>query len=145
MHLYKLFITAFVLSIVSGIIFFAAYMSGIFELITLMPNTGEPSLNEPYMGNPFLLFKTLLSPTLIVSLIVLSISSLLNKVLGIVFIARNPTISEGTKVIWILGFVFASFIASIVFFVLRRSNNLLATKETRNTTAFPEFHQDAYS
>lgn len=125
MKLYKLFIAAFVISTISMITFLTAYFSGIMSLMNSMPFQDGAQLNQ----NPFLFFDKLFTPALIISLLCLSVFSLLNKILGIVFIARNPTVSESAKVLWILGFVFASFIATIVFFVLKNSNNLLATRE----------------
>lgn len=129
MSLYRIFVFAFILSALALGIFLYFYIHMITDLVTM----SDASVVEPAA-----VFRRLFAPTIIIPAIVLGISSLLYRVLGIVFIARNPLLESGEKVVWILGFVLLGFITGIVFMVTASSRALTAT-EKKQEPEFPKY------
>lgn len=70
--------------------------------------------------DPFEVFKNIFSIPVIISFSVLALSSLANRIMGIVAVAKNNTVSDGEKALWIVGFVLLSFITSIVFLIMAK-------------------------
>ncbi|MFA6057163.1 MAG: hypothetical protein WC756_03110 [Taibaiella sp.] len=121
MNQYRLFIAAFIISIVAMVIFFATYFNGLMNVMHVAVH------NEGIPVDPFYFFKTLFSPLMLTALAVLIISGLLYKVLGIIFVARNPKLPGGEQAIWIIGFVLFGFITAIVFMAIGKSRGLVST------------------
>jgi predicted permease len=118
---YRIFIAAFIISIISMVVFFATYFSGLMNLMRMTAHNDGM--------DPFYFFKTIFSPLMLISLAVLMISGLLYKVLGIIFVARNSKLQGGEQAIWIIGFVLFGFITAIVFMAIGKSRGLVATPE----------------
>lgn len=108
---YNTFLTLFIISVIAFIVFMAFYMSSIFSLVLHA---------QQYPDYPFEIFKNIFSIPVIISVIVLIVSSLIIRIMGIVAVAKNNTVSDGEKALWIIGFVLLSFITSICFLVMAR-------------------------
>lgn len=132
MNLYRIFIVSFIVSIVAMIVFLCVYLNSFFQIFQIIKDSSE-SGKEP---DPFLFFHTIFTAPVIVSAIILGISSLTYKIIGIIFIARNPKVDSTEKVFWILGFIIFSFITAIVFVALKKSKDLTAEKKTENALPY---------
>jgi tellurite resistance protein TehA-like permease len=112
MNKYNTFLFLFITSIIAFIVFMVFYLQGVF---TLVVNASEHSENSPLE-----VLRTIFSPAVVISLAAAAGASLINRILAIVMIAKNKIISDGEKVIWIIGFVIMSFITSIVFLIMAK-------------------------
>ena len=112
MSRYNTFLLFFIVATVGGIIFMIFYLTQIFTFIS-------HAYENDNIG-PFEVFSTILSPVVIVSFIILTISSLVYRILGIVYVARNTNTKDGEKVLWILGFIIFGFITAIVFLAMAK-------------------------
>ena len=117
MRKYNLFLTLFIISVIAGCVFIGFYMKAIFSVVALTRDNPRP--------DPFEIISTIFSPAVIFSLAVAAITSLINRILAIVSIVKNKTVSDGEKVLWVLGFVFMSFIASIVFLIMAKGKKFM--------------------
>jgi tetrahydromethanopterin S-methyltransferase subunit F len=117
MNAYRIFILCFCASTLALGVFLFSYIQSIAQIIQMA---------DSLEGRPSEIFSLLFSPTWIIALLVMAIGSLAYRVLGIIFIARNPNLEGGEKAIWIIGFVILSFITAIVFMAMASSRNLLA-------------------
>ncbi len=116
---YNAFLTIFIISVISMVVFFIFYFNAIFSLITSMHElNGEDT-------NPFAVFSTLFSPAVIISGAVLAVSSLIYRIIGIVYVARNKVVKDGEKALWIVGFILMGFITAIVFLVMAKGRNFV--------------------
>jgi len=116
---YNTFLTVFIISVVAFIVFMAFYVQAIFGLIKTMD---EFKNEDP---NPFIIFNTIFSPQVIISAIVLGFSSLTYRILGIVHVARNKTVRDGEKALWIIGFILMGFVTAIVFLVMAKGRKFV--------------------
>lgn len=112
MSKYNTFLTLFIISVAAFIFFIGFYMNGIFAFAF--------HAHELSKANPFKIFSTIFSPSLIISFIIAAISGLACRIIGIVYVAKNKTVNDGEKAIWIVGFIIMSFITSIVFLVMAK-------------------------
>ena len=119
MNKYNTFLTVFIVSIFALIIFIVFYFQATFGLVFTMKelNGAEP--------NPFLILNTIFSPAVIISAIILGLSSLTYRILGIVHVARNKTVKDGEKALWIVGFIIMGFVTAIVFLVMARGKKFV--------------------
>ena len=108
MNKYNNFLLLFIVEVAAFCIFIYNYLE---VFITFSLQAGNRHTPE----DTFALFGMIFNPTIIISFIVLMLTSWLTRIFGILSIAKNKTVTEGEKVIWVIGFVFMSFIASIVF------------------------------
>jgi hypothetical protein len=116
---YNTFLVVFIISVVSMIVFLVFYMQAIFGMInTIEEFRGE----EP---SPFLIFNTIFSPQVIISAVVLGLSSLTYRILGIVHVAKNKTVRDGEKALWIVGFIIMGFVTAIVFLVMAKGRKFV--------------------
>ncbi|WP_118950718.1 hypothetical protein [Taibaiella helva] len=118
MSLYRIFVIAFIVSALALAVFLYYYVHMITHLVMATSTPREPEA----------VFRELFSPGIIISGILLGIGSLLYRILGIVFIARNPLLEGGEKVVWILGFVLLGLITGIVFMATASKRGLTATE-----------------
>lgn len=123
MNQYRIFIAAFMVSIIAMVVFFATYFNGLMNVMRVAVH------NEDMPVDPFYFFKTLFSPLMLTALAVLMISGLLYRVLGIIFVARNSTLPGGEQAIWIIGFVLFGFITAIVFMAIGKNRGLISASE----------------
>lgn len=123
MNQYRIFIAAFMVSIIAMVVFFATYFNGLMNVMRVAVH------NEDMPVDPFYFFKTLFSPLMLTALASLMISGLLYRVLGIIFVARNSTLPGGEQAIWIIGFVLFGFITAIVFMAIGKSRGLISGSE----------------
>jgi hypothetical protein len=93
------------------------YVKGILALVVHSQGNVQP--------NPLQILSTIFSPTLIIAFIIGALTSLANRVLGIVLVVKSKTVSDGEKAIWILGFILLSFITSIVFLIMAKGKKLV--------------------
>ena len=57
--------------------------------------------------------------------LVLGLSSLAYRILGIVYVAKSKTVSDGEKALWIVGFIIMGFITGIVFLVMAKGRKFV--------------------
>lgn len=119
MSKYHVFLAVFIISVISMIVFFVLYIQAIFGFAL---NLEELESHSP---NPFHFLSTIFSPAVIISGVVFGISSLLCRILGIVYIARSQTVSDGEKALWIIGFIIMGFITAIVFLVMAKGRRFV--------------------
>lgn len=133
--LYHLLIVTFILSNIAGILLVVFYFQAIADLFG---GLDAMAIGAPQEPDPSDVFRFFFGPKIVLSFLVLTVSSLANTIIGIVLIARNRTVSPDAKVLWILGFILLGFVTNIVFFALRRSNDLLAVTRPENSRSTPE-------
>ena len=92
-------------------------MKAIFAVIVVARDNPRP--------DPFEILSTIFSPPAILSIVIAVITSLINRILGIVSVAKSKTVSDGEKVLWVLGFVFMSFVTSIVFLIMAKGKQFV--------------------
>lgn len=119
MNKYNSFLTLFIISIIAFIIFLAFYIQAIVALILTFD---EFAADKP---SPLLVFTTLFNPAVVISGLILAMASLAYRIIGIVHVVRNKVVSDGEKVLWVLGFLFMGFITAIVFLIVSRKRMLL--------------------
>ena len=119
MNLYRIFIAAFTVNMISMVVFFAAYFNGLMNVIR------AASYSEGIPMDPFYFFKMIFSPLMLISVAVLTLSGLLYRVLGIIFVVRNTKLPGGEQALWIIGFVLFGFVTAIVFMAIGRSRALI--------------------
>jgi len=116
MSRYNGFLTAFIIAFIATMFFFVFYMRAFFILFTNAHTFANPAPNE--------FFSTLFSPAVIISFIIMAIAGLLYRILGIVYVAKNKTIADGEKVLWVLGFLMMGFVTGIIFLILAKGKKL---------------------
>ncbi len=114
MSKYNLFLTLFILSVVSVITFFIFYFRAIMGVA--FPMQGGSGFEH----DPGSVFRQIFSIEVIISFIVMVISSLVYRIVGIVLVVRNTTVSDGERALWIVGFIFLGFVTSIVFLLMAK-------------------------
>ena len=114
MSKYNTFLTLFIVSIVAGILFFIFYFQAIMGFAF---HSREFAQNRT---DPFEVFASIFSPQVILSFVVMALTSLACRIYGIVLVAKNKTVSDGEKALWIVGFVLLSFITAIVFLIMAK-------------------------
>ena len=117
MSRYNTFLLVFILSVVAFIVFMVTYLNAIFGLAFHIDDHSGP--------DPFELLANIFSPEVLISGLVLGLSSLAYRILGIVYVAKNKTVSDGEKAIWIVGFVIMGFITGIVFLVMAKGRKFV--------------------
>lgn len=75
--------------------------------------------------NPIGIFSTIFSPQVVISGLVLALSSLAYRIQGIVYVARNKTVSDGEKALWIVGFILMGFVTAIVFLIMAKGRKFV--------------------
>lgn len=73
----------------------------------------------------FLIMHTIFSAQVIISGLILGFSSLTYRILGIVHVARNKTVKDGEKALWIIGFILMGFVTAIVFLVMAKGRRFV--------------------
>lgn len=119
MNKYNTFLTVFVISVIAMIVFFIFYFQAILGVIHI---ADEFRSDEP---SPFLILNTIFSPPVIISGIILAFSSLAYRILGIVHVAKNKTVKDGEKALWIIGFIIMGFVTAIVFLVMAKGRKFV--------------------
>lgn len=111
------FITVFIIAIVATGVFLVFYFKAFFALSfhDELYNSGE--------FDPF--FDVILNPQLIISGIVMGIANIAYRALAIYYVSKTPSINQGEKIMWILGFVCFGFVTAIVFILIARNRRLL--------------------
>jgi len=123
MQSYRIFIVAFVLSILGMVVFFGIYFSALMNFMRYTTTHSNP--------DPAFMLSTIISAPLLISLAVAAIAGLTYRIIGIVHIANNPELQGGEQALWIIGFLMMGFVAAIVFMALCKSRRLI-----------PEYRQD---
>ncbi len=119
MNKYNSFLTVFIISVVALIVFMIFYMQAIFGFAFHIHE------HNAYNTHPFEVFRDIFSPQVIISGIVLGITSLVYRIQGIVYVARNKTVSDGEKALWIIGFIIMGFITAIVFLIMAKGRKFV--------------------
>lgn len=83
------------------------------------------TMREYVEPNPMGVFSTIFSPEVIISGLVLALSSLAYRIQGIVYVARNKTVSDGEKALWIIGFILMGFVTAIVFLIMAKGRKFV--------------------
>ena len=116
---YNTFLFIFIVSVIAMIVFLVFYMQAIFGFAM--------NMNE-FDGrhqNPFDFFGRIFTPQVIISAMMMGFSSLAYRILGIVYVAKNKTVGDGEKALWIVGFIIMGFITAIVFLVMARGRKFV--------------------
>lgn len=119
MNKYNTFLSFFIISVIALVCFLIFYFQAIFGLVFSL---SELQGDDP---SPFLIFSSIFSPAVVISGVLLAVSSLVYRILGIVYVAKNKTVKDGEKALWIIGFIFMGFIAGIVFLILAKGRNFV--------------------
>ena len=120
MSKYTTFLSLFIVSVIAVTFFMFFYMQGIFGIISHVDEL------ENAAPNPLQIFSTIFSPALIISLLILIVSGLAYRIMGIVFVAKNKTVTDGEKALWIVGFVLMGFVTGIVFLIMAKGRKYVA-------------------
>jgi hypothetical protein len=119
MNKYNAFLTVFIVSVVALIAFLIFYFSAIFGFAF---NVHEyDSIDQ----NPIRILSSIFTPEVIISGFAMAISSLLYRIMGIVYVARNKTVSDGEKALWIIGFIIMGFVTAIVFLIMAKGRKFV--------------------
>lgn len=116
---YNTFLTVFILSIVALIFFMIFYFQAIFGFAL---NIEE---HEKYGMNPVSLLSSIFTPEVIITGGLMMLSSLLYRIMGIVYVARNKNVGDGEKALWIVGFIIMGFVTAIVFLILAKGKKFV--------------------
>jgi len=116
---YNTFLFIFIVSVVAMIVFLVFYMQAIFGFAM---NMNEFEGHNP---NPFDFFGRIFTPPVIISGMILGCSSLAYRILGIVHVAKNKTVGDGEKALWIVGFIIMGFVTAIVFLVMAKGRKFV--------------------
>ena len=119
---YNTFLALFIISIVAMAFFLTFYIKAILGLVATVD---ELNGQKP---NVMLILNILFNPHVIVTGIILALSSLAYRVLGIVYVAKNKTVSDGEKALWIIGFILVGFITGIVFLAIAKGKKFVEWK-----------------
>jgi len=117
MNRYNTFLTVFIVSIMALVVFLYFYFHAIFSIVIQAHQHIDP--------DPFEIVGTIFSPQILVSGLILAISSLAYRVIGIVYVAKNKTVSDGEKALWIIGFIIMGFVTGIVFLIMAKGRNFV--------------------
>lgn len=117
MNKYNTFLAVFIFSLLAFIFFMIFYLDAIFGFAF--------QIHEHTKPDPFEMLFTIFSPAVIISGIVLGISSLVYRIIGIVYVARNKTVSDGEKALWIIGFILMGFVTAIVFLIMAKGRKFV--------------------
>jgi len=116
---YNTFLFIFILCIISAIVFLIFYMQAIFGFAM---NAREFEGSHP---NPFDFFARIFTPQVIISGMLAALSSLTYRIIGIVSVAKNKTVGDGEKALWIVGFILMAFITAIVYLVMAKGRKFV--------------------
>lgn len=119
MNRYTTFLLFFIISTLAFIVFMVVYLQAVFNMMTVLSNDISSH------ANPFFVFGILFTPAVIISGILQLVASLVYRILGIVYVAKNKTISDGEKALWIVGFILMGFITAIVFLVMAKGRKFV--------------------
>jgi hypothetical protein len=114
---YNTFLTLFIVATIAFLFFMGFYIGGFFLAAAQAFDKPNP--------DPFEMFRLIFSVKVIVAFIIAATASLINRIFGIVIVAKNKTISDGEKALWIIGFVLLSFVTSIVFLIMAKGKKLV--------------------
>ena len=120
---YRLLLISFILSLLAGISVIIFYSSGIIALISGIEYMPNGTVTNP--PDPEKVLRAFFNPGLIISGAIAFIASITNRIAGIIIIARNKTMKEGERVLWILGFILINVVTNIVFLALKNTRNLV--------------------
>ena len=115
---YNAFLTVFIISVVALIAFLIFYFSAIFGFAFNVHEYG-------YQENPMRILSSIFTPEVIISGFAMAISSLLYRIMGIVYVARTKTVSDGEKALWIIGFIIMGFVTAIVFLIMAKGRKFV--------------------
>ena len=110
---YNIFFLLLLVSMLAFIFFMGFSARQIFSFIMQARENEEPNAGE--------VLRFLLRPALIISFIIAVITNFIYRVLGIVMVIKNKTVSDLEKAIWVIGFIIMSFITAIVFLIMAKS------------------------
>jgi hypothetical protein len=116
---YNTFLAVFIISVIALIALIIFYFQAIFNVVQTIDEFGN---EDP---SPFLILNTIFSPQVIISGLIMAISSLTFRILGIVHVAKNKTVRDGEKALWIIGFIIMGFITAIVFLVMAKGKKFV--------------------
>ncbi|MBL0358938.1 MAG: hypothetical protein IPP72_19640 [Chitinophagaceae bacterium] len=115
---YNTFLLLFIASIAAFVVFMVFYLQGFFSLVMN---------REHFVGNenPAAIFSIIFNPGVIISFIVMAFCGLALRILGIVAVAKNKTVSDGEKALWIVGFVLMGFVTAIIFLIMAKGKKFV--------------------
>lgn len=116
---YNTFLFIFILSFISAIVFLVFYLQAVFGFAM---NLNELEGTHP---NPFEFFASIFTPQVVISGMLMAFTSLAYRIVGIVYVAKNKTVGDGEKALWIVGFILMGFITAIVFLVMAKGRKFV--------------------
>jgi hypothetical protein len=116
---YNTFLFIFIVCVIAMIVFFTFYLQAIFGFAI---NMSDIDRGHP---NPFEFFGRIFTPQVIISGMLMGLSSLAYRILGIVYVAKNKTVGDGEKALWIVGFIIMGFVTAIVFLVMAKGRKFV--------------------
>lgn len=116
---YNAFLSFFMLSVITLIAFVIFYFSAVFNFAYKMNDTG--SFNQNTIG----ILSSLFPPQVLITGLLMIICSLLYRIMGIVYVAKTKTVSDGEKALWIVGFILMGFVTAIVFLIMARGRKFV--------------------
>ncbi len=119
MNKYNTFLTMFIISFIAMVVFFIFYFQAILGFAF------HADAFERHAPNPFLILGSIFTPAVIVSMVIMGLSSLTYRILGIVYVARNKTVGDGEKTLWIVGFIIMGFVTAIVFLIMAKGRKFV--------------------
>lgn len=119
MSRYNIFLTLFIISVVAAVAFFIFYIQSIFGFVSTAQKYGSEA------PDAFETFSSIFTPQLIFSIIAAGVTGLAYRIQGIVMVAKNKTVTDGEKALWIVGFLIMGFITAIVFLVMAKGRKFV--------------------
>lgn len=116
---YNTFLFIFILCIISAIVFLVFYLQAIFGFAI---NINEFERDHP---NPLEFFARIFTPQVIISGMLMAFASLAYRIVGIINVAKNKTVGDGEKALWIVGFILMGFVTAIVFLVMAKGRKFV--------------------
>ena len=120
MSKYNCFLLLFIVSVAAFVVFMVFYLKAFFGLAMHAEELSDHSYSSPLQ-----FMATIFTPELIISFIVTAACSLCTRVLGIVWVIKNKTVTDGEKALWIIGFIMMGFVTAIVFLILAKSRKFV--------------------
>lgn len=119
MSKYNSFLLLFIVSVGAFVVFMVFYLKTIFGFAMHTEQIAAHSYS------PFQFMSMIFTPELIISFILMTVCSLAARVLGIVWVIKNKTVTDGEKALWVIGFIMMGFVTAIIFLILAKNRRFV--------------------
>ncbi|MEP7239134.1 MAG: hypothetical protein ABI685_14740 [Ferruginibacter sp.] len=114
---YNTFLTLFIIYCIAFFVLMGVYLNSIFSLM------GNHELIDTSEG--ISVFKSIFTSAFMISGFIAILTSLTFRILGIVHVAKNKTVTDGEKALWIVGFIIMGFVTAIVFLIMAKGRKYM--------------------